>query len=116
MALVGLTDRNFEKEVLKSNLPVLVDFYGEPCPPCQMVAPVLEELAKEYEGKVKFAKLNVDENPKTAAKYGVMSIPTVVLFAKRKEVGRIVGFTGKNAYIELISKLKTQMSKLNIKS
>jgi len=114
--MLELTDKNFDQEVLNSDLPVLVDFYGEWCPPCKMAAPVLEELAKEYERKVKFAKVNVDENPKMAQKYGVMSIPTVALFAKGKEVGRIVGFTGKNAYIELISKFKTQMSKLNVKS
>lgn len=98
--MFNLTDNNFAQEVLKSDLPVLVDFWVEWCPPCQMVAPVFEELAKEYEGKVKFGKLNVDENPQTAARYGVMSIPTLILFQAGKESKRLVGLRTKEDLVK----------------
>ncbi len=100
--MIAFTDQNFEKEVLKSEMAVLVDFWAPWCGPCQMVGPVIEELAKENEGKVKVGKLNVDENPQTAAKYGVMSIPTVILFKEGKEVGRKIGFEGKESLVKLI--------------
>jgi len=100
--VIAFTDQNFEKEVLKSEMAVLVDFWAPWCGPCQMVGPVIEELAKENEGKVKVGKLNVDENPQTAAKYGVMSIPTVILFKEGKEVGRKIGFEGKESLVKLI--------------
>lgn len=98
-------DQNFESEVLQSRMPVLVDFYALWCAPCQMVEPIIEQLAKEYEGKIKFGKLNVDENSQTAAKYGIMSIPTVILFKEGKEIGRKVGFEGKEGYLKLISEI-----------
>jgi len=101
---VKLTDQNFEQEVLKNKLPVLVDFYADWCGPCQMAGPVLSELAKEYEGKLNVGKLNVDENPQTGAKFGVMSIPTVILFKEGKEIQRQVGFPGKEGYLKIISK------------
>lgn len=86
------TSENFEAEVLKSEIPVLVDFYADWCIPCKMVAPIVEELAAEYEGKVKIGKLNVDDNGELAIKYGVMSIPTIIIFKHgevfRKEVGK----------------------------
>lgn len=97
------TDQNFEKEVLKSSTPVLVDFWAPWCGPCQMVGPIMEELSKEYEGKVKIGKLNVDENPQVAVKYNVMSIPTVILFKEGKEIARQVGLESKETYLKLIS-------------
>lgn len=102
--MLVFTDQNFEAEALQSRIPVLVDFWAPGCGPCQMATPVIEELATEYEGKIKVGKLNVDDNPKTAAKYGVMSIPTVIVFREGKEVGRKIGFTGKKDYINLMSK------------
>lgn len=105
MALVKLTDQNFEKEVLKAEMPVFVDFWAPWCGPCRMAEPIIEELTQEYEGKIKVGKLNVDQNPKTAQKYGIMSIPTVVIFQNGKEVGRKIGFSGKSGYEELIRKV-----------
>ena len=86
-----LTDENFEKEVLESDIPCLVDFWAPWCGPCRMLGPVIEEVAREYQGKVKVGKLNVDEGTLTASKYGIMSIPTVVLFDKGKTVEQSVG-------------------------
>ncbi|NLP45598.1 MAG: thioredoxin [Epulopiscium sp.] len=90
MAL-AFTDSNFEKEVLQSDTPVLVDFYADWCGPCRMMAPVIDELAKDYEGKAKVGKINVDKNGDTASKYGVMSIPTLLLIKNGKVVDQIVG-------------------------
>lgn len=101
--MIVLTDQNFETEVLKSDLSFLVDFWAPWCGPCQMAGPVIEELAKENEGKIKVGKVNIDESPQVAGKYGVMSIPTVVLFKDGKEIGRKVGFEGKESYLKLIS-------------
>ena len=98
-----LTDENFESEVLKADLPVLVDFYADWCGPCQMLRPIIEELSEEFQGKAKIAKINVDEAPKTAEKYGIMSIPTVILFKEGKEVTRQMGLTTKEVLKELIS-------------
>lgn len=103
LRMLTITDKNFEDEVINSKISVLVDFWAEWCSPCLMVAPIIEGIAKEYEGKIKVGKLNVDENPQMAAKYGVMSIPTVILFKDGKEIGRKVGFEGKEAYLKLIS-------------
>ena len=86
-----VTDADFETQVLKSDLPVIVDFWAEWCGPCKMIAPVMEELSGEYSGKVKFAKLNVDFNPRTSAKYGVRSIPTLLIFKGGSPVGQVVG-------------------------
>ena len=101
--MIIFTDQNFEKEVLKSGTPVLVDFWAPWCGPCQMVGPIIEELAKEHEGKVKIGKLNVDENPQVATKYNVMSIPTVILFKEGQEVARQIGLESKETYLKLIS-------------
>ncbi len=101
--MITFTDQNFEKEVLKSEKPVLVDFWAPWCGPCQMVSPLIEELAKEVEGKVKVGKLNVDENPQVAAKYGIMSIPTVIFFKEGKEVVRQIGLESKENYLKIIS-------------
>jgi len=98
-----LTDQNFEEEVLKSEIPVLVDFFAIWCGPCQMMAPVVEEIAQEMEGKVKVGKMNVDENPVTAEKYGIMSIPTLILFKNGEAVKTLVGFRGKEEILREIA-------------
>ncbi len=97
------TDQNFESQVLKSELPVLVDFFAVWCGPCQMMAPVVEEIAKEQEGKIKVGKMNVDENPQTAEKYGIMSIPTLILFRGGEAVKTITGFRSKEDILKEIS-------------
>lgn len=90
-----VTDANFDSEVLKSDTPVLVDFWAPWCGPCRMVAPVVEELADEYAGKVKFVKLNTDDNVRTASQYGIRSIPTLLVFKAGQPVGQIIGFRPK---------------------
>ena len=92
---VKVTDSTFESDVIKSSSPVLVDFWAEWCGPCKMIAPVLDELAGELDGKLTIGKLDVDHNPDTAMAFGVMSIPTLLLFKDGKAVDRIVGFQPK---------------------
>jgi|TARA_B100000959_G_C14954973_1_gene613302 thioredoxin 1 len=89
------TDSNFNEEVVSSELPSLVDFWAEWCAPCKSIAPVVEELAKEYQSKAKIGKLNVDENPKTATQYGIRGIPTLLLFKEGKVVQQMVGVKSK---------------------
>ncbi len=91
-----VTDADFESEVLKSDLPVLVDFWAPWCGPCRMVAPVVEELAGEYDGKVKFVKLNTDDNIETASRYGIRSIPTLLVFKGGEAVDQVIGFRPKS--------------------
>ena len=98
---IKLSTENFEKEVLKSEKPVLVDFYADWCGPCNAMAPVIEELAKELEGKVKVGKINVDENPDIAVEYNVMSKPTLIVFKNGKEEKRLVGLRNKEELINL---------------
>lgn len=104
MATWAVTDKDFEGKVVKSGIPVLVDFWASWCGPCKMAEPVLEELSEAYKGKVEIAKLNVDENPASTGKYQVMSIPTTILFKQGKELGRQIGFAGKNIFEDLIKK------------
>jgi len=92
---VEVNDSNFEQVVLQSKTPVMVDFWAVWCGPCRMVEPVVEELANDYEGKVTVARLNVDENPKTASQYSIMSIPTLLIFKNGAPVSNIVGFRPK---------------------
>jgi thioredoxin 1 len=89
--VVELTDNDFEDQVVKSELPVLVDFYAPWCGPCRMIAPVVEKLSKKYDGKFKFCKLNVDQNPRMAKKYNVMSIPMLLFFKGGKQVDEVRG-------------------------
>ena len=98
------TDRTFDSEVLKSQIPVLVDFWATWCGPCKMIAPVLIELADEKDGLLKIAKLDVDQNPETAQKFGVMSIPTLLLFKDGQEVSRIVGYRSKGQLVQQIDR------------
>jgi thioredoxin 1 len=99
---IEVNDGNFRREVLKSDVPVLVDFWADWCAPCKMVAPVVEKIAREHHGEIKVAKLNVDENQSTASRYNVMSIPTLVIFEDGKEKDRVIGYAPKN---KLVSKL-----------
>ena len=92
----AVTDGEFKTEVLDSSIPVLVDFWATWCGPCQVMGPVIDALAGEYEGKVKIVKLNVDENPQTPAQYGVRGIPTLIIFKGGSESQRIVGAQPKN--------------------
>lgn len=104
MATANLTDQDFDNKVLQSKTPVLVDFWATWCGPCKLAEPVLEELSDTYKDKVSIMKLDVDQNPVNSQKYGVMSIPTTILFKEGKEMGRQVGFSGKQAFEDLIKK------------
>jgi len=95
--MVTLTDQNFDQEVLKADLPVLVDFYADWCGPCQMYGPIIEEIAKDFEGKIKVGKMDVDKNQATPAKYNVMSIPTTLLINGGKILKQWVGVQPKEA-------------------
>ncbi|PIP28085.1 MAG: thioredoxin [Candidatus Moranbacteria bacterium CG23_combo_of_CG06-09_8_20_14_all_35_22] len=98
------TDQNFDQEVMKSDKPTLVDFWALWCGPCQMMGPIIEELAKEMGDKFKIGKLNVDENSQTAQKFGIMSIPTVMIFKGGKMVKQLVGVQSKEALKEELEK------------
>jgi len=93
---IAVTDDTFDATVIKAKTPVLVDFWAPWCAPCRMVAPIVDELATEYEGKVAFVKLDVDENSKMASKYGVMSIPTLLIFKGGNPISHVVGFRPKS--------------------
>jgi len=100
---ITIDEGTFEKVVLQSDIPVLVDFWAEWCGPCRMVAPVLEEIAKEHEGKIRIAKLNVDENPNLAAQYRITSIPAMKVFQNGDEVREIIGAMPKAAIEERLA-------------
>ncbi len=101
--IVQLSATNFKEEVLDSKVSVLVDFWAAWCAPCRMVAPILDELAEEYEGKIKIAKLNVDDNQEIAVKHNILSIPTLILFKDGEEQKRLVGALPKKKVIEELS-------------
>ena len=103
-SLVHVNDKNFASEVLNSDLPVLVDFWATWCGPCRSISPIVEELAKEFIGKVKGTKLNIDESPATPSQYGVRGIPTLILFKSGKIVDQIVGAVPKARLKALIEK------------
>ena len=102
---VVLTDGNFDEEVLQAEIPVIVDFWAEWCGPCRMIGPIVEELAEEFEGKLKVGKVNVDQNQGTAAKYGIRSIPTLLFFKGGELAEQIVGVQPKNKIVESINKV-----------
>lgn len=101
---VELTDANFEKEVIESGKVTLVDFWAEWCGPCRMVSPVVEELSNDYDGKVKFVKVNVDEANELASKYNIFSIPTLAIFKNGQLVSQQVGAASKDSYKNMIEK------------
>jgi len=105
MSEIVLNDKNFQKEINESSGVAVVDFWAEWCGPCKMIAPVIEEIAREYEGKVKVCKVNVDENQKLASEFNIMAIPTIIFFKNGKPVEKFVGFQSKQNLIKKISQL-----------
>lgn len=105
MSDIKITDANFEKEVLKADRPVLVDFWAVWCGPCQMQGPIVEDVAKTMTGKAKVGKINVDENPAVAQKYGIMSIPTLMIFKNGTIVKQFIGVQSKDALLGELNKL-----------
>ena len=102
---IHFTDENFNQEVLSSDIPVLVDFYADWCGPCKMLAPTIEALAAEFEGKVKIGKLNVDNAPDTAQKYGIMSIPTLLYIKNGEVVNKSIGVVAKSEIEQVLNSL-----------
>jgi thioredoxin 1 len=102
--LLHVNDKNFAEEVLNADLPVLVDFWATWCGPCRSISPIIEELAKEFTGRVKVTKLNVDESPATPSQYGVRGIPTLILFKGGKILDQIIGAVPKTRLIAMIEK------------
>jgi thioredoxin 1 len=97
MKVKNFTDINFQYEVLDSNIPVMVDFWAEWCGPCKMISPLVDELAEEYTGKIKFGKVDVDSNPSVASRYGIMAIPTLIFFKGGKVMSQVTGVQNKSA-------------------
>jgi len=100
---VHVTDDTFEAEVIQSDMPAIVDFWAAWCAPCHMIAPILEEIAEEYDGQLKVAKLDVDQNPQVATQFGIMSIPTMILFKDGGAVERLMGYMPKERLLEKIT-------------
>jgi len=100
--IVQVTDANFNEDVLNSDIPVLLDFSAEWCGPCKSMLPLLDELSKEYEGKVKICKMDIDKNPNTPARYGVRSVPSIIVFKEGNVAGTEIGSTTKTALNKLI--------------
>ena len=100
-----VTDQSFEQDVLQAEVPVLVDFWAEWCGPCKMLAPTVEKVANEYEGKAKFVKLNIDDNNQVAQQYGIKGIPTLILFKDGSEADRTVGLTTKDNISRMIDRV-----------
>ncbi len=100
--VIEITDQNFESTVLQSETPVVIDFWAEWCGPCKTIAPVVDELADEYLGKVKFGKVNVDFNQQTAMKYGIRSIPSLLIFNDGSVVNQIIGSVPKDSIVKLL--------------
>lgn len=103
MAEIKITKNNFNKEVLESDIPVLIDFWADWCGPCRMLAPVIEEIAGEYDGKVKVGKVNVDEEPELASKFGIASIPTIIVIKDKKIVNTSVGYVPKEQITAMLN-------------
>jgi len=103
--MITLTDENFEKEVIKNEKPILVDFWSPTCPPCVMLGPIIEEIAKEFEGRIKVGKLNVMENQETAEKYEIFSIPTIIIFKEGEIKERAVGLRPKQVIIDKLNSI-----------
>jgi thioredoxin 1 len=106
MSLITVTDDNFEEEVIKSDKPVLIDFWATWCGPCRMIAPIVEQMATEYEGKAKIGKLDVDSNQQTSIKYGVRSIPTILIFKSGELKATIIGAVPK---AQIVQKLESNL-------
>jgi thioredoxin 1 len=102
--LHDVTDQSFAREVLESGTPALVDFWGDACPACRQISPILEQLASEYEGRLRVLKVHAAENPATSTRFGVRAMPTVLAFSGGRVVGQIVGARPKSAFVELVDR------------
>jgi thioredoxin 1 len=103
--LRDVTDKTFSAEVLQASVPVLVDFWGDHCPACRQISPILRDLADAYEGRVRFVKLHAAENPSTSARYAIRAMPTVLVFSQGEVVGQLVGARPKAAFVEAIGRV-----------